>query len=50
MKSAFKWLFTAIFYRAGDNSHQCKRVILRDSGKKHHGDRILSCTNGNCGW
>ena len=39
-----------LFYKAGDDCPQCKNGRLRDSGKTSHGDRVLSCTNGNCGW
>jgi hypothetical protein len=35
-------------YKAGDDCPQCKKGMLRDSGRSKHGDRVLSCTT--CRW
>ena len=50
MISRFVKKLGILFYHAGDDCPQCKKGRLRDSGKTSHGDRVLSCTNGNCGW
>lgn len=45
-----KKVLTQIFsrYSAGDDCPQCHKGILRDTGRTHHGDRILCCTT--CQW
>lgn len=34
--------------KAGQTCIQCKKGMLKDTGKDRHGDRILRCDS--CGW
>lgn len=50
MIKLIKNLMVTLFYSAGEDCPQCHRGRLLFTGRERHGDRILKCTNGNCGW
>lgn len=50
MKTLLNKIKNFFAYTAGEDCPQCHNGRLRDTGMVRHGDRILKCTNGNCGW
>lgn len=50
MKKLIELIAASFKYVAGEDCPQCDKGRLRDTGQVRHGDRVLKCSNGICGW